>query len=380
MTSKKITFPYEMFENFVQLVSQDSGKQNEWWKQLGINSQNLKDLNSIQKQIQEFVNGVNIYKQTDFRREIKEPPVIWAMGSAKLYDYSETTDTKTPVLFIIPSLINRAYVLDLTEKTSFLRLLAKSGVRPFLLDWGILTEAERSFSLEDYINEYLLPAYDHVGKYTKRPLNIMGYCMGGMLAMATTVFRPQTQKLILLASPWDFHSGHEWLVPWINASSFYLENIIDTSSELPVEMIQYMFAILNPLGVMRKFQDLPQIANNIDKLQDFVSVEDWLNDCVPLAPKVAKEILFDWYRDNKPVKSEWTINKKKIKPEQIKQAALIISPQRDKIISPKSCEALTKSLPDQHMIQPDTGHIGVVIGKNTETQVVQPIIDFIKKE
>ena len=40
-----------------------------------------------------------------------------------------------PALFV-PSLVNRAYVLDLAPGHSMLRWLAGQGVRPLLLDWG----------------------------------------------------------------------------------------------------------------------------------------------------------------------------------------------------------------------------------------------------
>ena len=40
-----------------------------------------------------------------------------------------------PVL-IVPSLINRAYILDLTSRRSFVAHLARAGYRPLLLDWG----------------------------------------------------------------------------------------------------------------------------------------------------------------------------------------------------------------------------------------------------
>ena len=56
-----------------------------------------------------------------------------------------------PVL-VVPSLINRAYVLDLLPEASLLRhLVGAPALRPLLLDWGAPGEAERGFGLDDYI-------------------------------------------------------------------------------------------------------------------------------------------------------------------------------------------------------------------------------------
>src|SRR5690606_19542312 len=141
------------------------------------NGQQQQFLEECQSRFQEYLQGIELYKQASGPRKMSDPPVIWALGSAKVLDYSQTTDLRAPILFIVPSLINRAYILDLTEELSFIRQLAQQGIRPFLLDWGELSEAERDFSLEDYIKRYLFIAYDHVKNYTQQPVSLFGYCM-----------------------------------------------------------------------------------------------------------------------------------------------------------------------------------------------------------
>lgn len=384
MTHKKSTFPYDFFEQFAKVMDQTASQQALWWKQAGLNLQTQKQyeefLRESQNRQEDFLQGIKLYKDFEIKRDLKDPPVIWAMGAARILDYSQTTDHDAPIVLVVPSLINRAYVLDLTEKASFLRHMAQQGIRPFLLDWGELSLAEREFTIEDYITHYLLPAFDHVSAFTRRPVSLLGYCMGGMLSMAACIHRPQVDKLVLLAAPWDFHAGQEWLIPWLYASSPYLDNLIDQSAELPVEIIQYMFAMLNPLGVIRKFRELPHFADNLEKMQEFATVEDWLNDCTPVAAKAAKELLFDWYRDNKPCQLQWAVHGMIIDPHKISQPTLIVSPQNDKIVSPKSSETLTKFLPSNRMIHPETGHIGAIIGKKSDSQVLQPIIEFLKEK
>lgn len=56
-----------------------------------------------------------------------------------------------PSILFVPSLINRAYVLDLAEEASFTRYLASKGTHPLLLDWGWPGPVERQFTLADYI-------------------------------------------------------------------------------------------------------------------------------------------------------------------------------------------------------------------------------------
>ena len=82
--------------------------------------------------------------------------MAWRHGTTRLLDYGAAG---APVgalpLLVIPSLINRAYVLDLSERASLMRWLAAPGegrgFRPFLVDWGAPGTGERRFDLTRYI-------------------------------------------------------------------------------------------------------------------------------------------------------------------------------------------------------------------------------------
>ena len=92
-------------------------------------------------------------------------------------------------MLFVPSLVNRAYVLDLLPGGArCCAALAGQGVRPLLLDWGWPGEAERGFTLTDYVAgrlERALAALRAGG-----PVVLAGYCMGGLLALAAALRRP----------------------------------------------------------------------------------------------------------------------------------------------------------------------------------------------
>ena len=86
-----------------------------------------------------FTHGIHLYQKSPPSERLKEPPVVWQSGVEKLLDFGATHENAaegSPIL-VVPSLINRGYVLDLTDKLSLLRELAKRGLRPMLMDWCI---------------------------------------------------------------------------------------------------------------------------------------------------------------------------------------------------------------------------------------------------
>ena len=109
-------------------------------------------------------------------RDLADPPSVWSEGSSRLLDYGPPEGR--PVVFV-PSLVNRAYVLDLLPGHSMMRFLAAQGVRPLLLDWGFPGETECDFTLTDYVAGRLVRALAAIGE----PVDVMGYCMGGLMAL-----------------------------------------------------------------------------------------------------------------------------------------------------------------------------------------------------
>ena len=80
-----------------------------------------------------FSAGINAYRHHPYRRRLPDPPALWESGATRLLDYGPANGH--PVLFV-PSLINRAYILDLSERRSLMRwMAAETGLRPLLVDW-----------------------------------------------------------------------------------------------------------------------------------------------------------------------------------------------------------------------------------------------------
>ena len=65
--------------------------------------------------------------------------------------------------------------------------------------------------------------------------------------------------------------------------------MLQATGTLPVDMLQTLFAALDPDGIAQKFRHFSTLDPNSDAATRFVALEDWLNDGVPLAAPVARE-------------------------------------------------------------------------------------------
>ena len=300
--------------------------------------------------------------------------MLWEEGGSTLADYAPAAAAGPPILFV-PSLVNRAYVLDLAEDRSLMRFLAAAGLRPLLLDWGWPGALERRFNLTDYIIGRLDRAIAAVGG----PLVLAGYCMGGLLALAAALHRPERVRgLALLATPWDFHAGLDagqrlalaGLRPvWAQAATL--------TGAVPVDLLQAAFALLDEGGVAAKYRAFGRLDQTSPEARYFVALEDWLNDGIPLAGPVAAECLGGWYGENLPARGAWSVAGLPVRPETLTCPSLVVVPGQDRVVPPASAEVLARRIPGARLLQPPAGHIGMVVGSRARAALWQPLRDWL---
>jgi polyhydroxyalkanoate synthase len=321
-----------------------------------------------------FLRGLDTYRHHPYRRVLADPPVIWREGTTRLLDFGPAGGA--PVL-VVPSLINRWYILDLSAERSLLRYLAAHGLRPLLVDWGRPGAIERGFTLTDYVAGRLDAAFEAATAAAGAPLSVLGYCMGGLLALALAQRRKrEVASLALLATPWDFHAEQVEQARVLGG----LAGLLDTFAalgELPVDMLQALFSGLDPLLALRKFSRFAGLDPTGAEAREFVALEDWLNDGVPLALPVARETLGRWYGANDPASGAWRVAGAAIAPSRFDRPAVVVLPARDRIVPPASAAALAAALPQVSRLEPPLGHIGMIVGRQAENSVWRPLAAWL---
>ncbi|HET9147618.1 MAG TPA: alpha/beta hydrolase [Acetobacteraceae bacterium] len=316
-----------------------------------------------------LIAGIAAYRRHPYRRTLPDPPAIWTEGESRLLDYGG----EGPCILFVPSLINRAHVLDLAPGASFMRWLAANGARPLLLDWGWPDAEARRFTLTDYIAGRLERAITALD----REIILAGFCMGGLLALAAALrMKRQVRALGLLATPWDFHAEDAPRAIEFGRGITLLEPMMRASGTLPVDALQSMFALLDPFGVGAKYRSFASLDPASPRAIRFVALEDWLNDGVPLAAPVAREAIGGWYGRNAPARGEWRVAGLAVDPSGFDRPAFAAIPARDRLVPPASARALAALLPRAHVVEPAAGHIGMAAGMSAERVLWRPFLQW----
>jgi polyhydroxyalkanoate synthase len=337
----------------------------------------------IKRRLAEFHDGLVRYRKATYRRDVPAAKIVWQEGTTTLFDYAPDAPSHARPVLLVPSLINRAYILDLARDNSLVRFLAAQGFRPFLVDWDAPGEVERGFSLTHYVDGRLAAILACVEKAAGgrggKPA-LLGYCMGGLLALGLALrHQARLSGLALLATPWDFHTERVDLAQGIGEAFEPWWPWIDKVGELPVDVLQGLFTALDPFLAARKFRALAGVSEDNPKFNAFVALEDWLNDGVALAAPVARETLVGWYGENSPMRGRWTLGGRAVLPQAIELPSLCVIPAQDRIVPPASATALADRLAKSERLTPPLGHIGMVVGGRGRAELWAPLAAWLAR-
>lgn len=332
----------------------------------------------IKSSMEKVIDGIKKYQLHPFSRGETNRPVIWQDGEVRLFHYAAEKDAFARIL-IIPSMINGSEILDLLPGRSLLEWLAKQGMEVYLLDWGDLTKDAELKNLDLAMGAKLGKLLDWLKPQSDLPLAGLGYCMGGLLLAAAEQLHPDRfDVLCFVATPWDFKQkvdGNfaESLLNWAKdglPQMIHIEN-------MPAQWLQLIFAGVDPAQIAAKFSSFSDMDQGSDQAKLFVAVEDWVNGGSDLPSRIVMQTVEGWYRKNEPARGEWKLKGKPIRAENIRVPSFVVVPARDKIVPPESAKPLAKALPAATMLEADCGHISMMIGRNAEAQVWQPMLDWL---
>ena len=324
-----------------------------------------KQINIRFTELFEVVKTLNSYQYT---RPEKIAEKIWQEGSTSLYNYKGEGQT---ILFI-PPLINRSYILDLSENRSFIKYLTTKGFNCYLVDWDEPQNGELDFSLDDYIERIDKTIAQLSEKHGK--ITIAGYCMGGLMSLKSALKNQgNLNGIALFATPWDFHVQEFSRLKLDEKTVTAFSAIIEESEKISASIIQAAFYYLHASNVEGKFESMFQsIKENADGIEEFIELEHWANDGISMTRKVARECFIDWVHYNK------IANSNLIDAAKIELPVFMLSGSKDNIVPKSSSDALASILPNVACHTINGGHISMVAGANPKSNGWEEFERWIK--
>jgi len=269
----------------------------------------------------------------------------------------------TPVL-LVPSLINRHYVMDLLPGKSMAEDLVRAGHDVYCIDWGTPGDEDRFLTFDDVCDRYLGRAIRHVARTSPRgKAHVLGYCLGGTLAVIHAAVRPEhIASLTLLAAPVSF-ADEGLLSVWTRTPTFDVGAIVEGYGNVPWQLMQGAFHLLRPTMTMAKMVGLVDRAESDEFLDGFFAVETWGNDNVSFPGECYKRYIEELYRGDALMRGTFTLSSRPVRLESITCPVSCIVFEGDNIVPWQSAAALVDRVgsKDKDLLKLRGGHVGAVV-------------------
>lgn len=312
--------------------------------------------------------GLRAFQDAPRARPRKPAPVRFRKGRVRLRDYGGKDAVGRPVI-VVPSLINGAQILDLTAEVSLLRWLAKTGVRPLLIDWGTPPPRDRSMDLSGHVERLLLPLIATVTERLGAPPVLIGYCLGGTMAIAAAC-ASKVAGLAVIAAPWrfaGFGSGREGIETLWRAA----KPACETMGLVPVEVLQSGFWRLDPAKTVAKYEAFARMEPGSAAQRAFIAVEDWANGGAPLPYGAGRQLMEDFVAADLPGRAAWHVAGVAASPARLDCPAIEFVSRHDRIVP----AATAADLPDRHDV--GAGHVGMIVGSRRRAELWDPLADWL---
>ena len=257
-----------------------------------------------------------------------------------------------PPALLVPSLINPPRILDLDERVSLAGAIARMGRRTLLVDWGKADE-RAGLTVAGHIEELLLPLLRSIGE----PAALIGYCLGGTMAIAAANLAP-VERLATLAAPWNFSRYPERSQSALQDMWRHSEPSARSLGALPMEVLQAAFWSLDPERTVRKFAEFGALDPESPEARRFVELEEWANEGEPLPYPAASELIEDLFGKDLTGAGDWRVSGQTV-TDQLSIPTLHLTAERDLIAPPATVAS-------GHVITIPAGHVGMIVGSAGE--------------
>ncbi|MFN7834667.1 MAG: PHA/PHB synthase family protein [Burkholderiaceae bacterium] len=261
--------------------------------------------------------------------------VVFRNHLIELIQYTPQSETvyKTPVL-MIPAWIMKYYILDLSPDNSLVNWLVRQGHTVFMVSWRNPDATDRDLGLDDYYRQGAMAAIDFISALMPKPgIHLMGYCLGGTLAIITAAAMANNgderlRSLTLLAAQADFTDAGELMLFVTESEVAFLKNMMWDKGYLEGEQMAGTFQMLHSSELIwsRMIHDLM-----MDKRRDAIDLLAWNADATRMPYKMHSEYLEKLFLHNDFVEGRFSVEGEGVAPASIRLPIFAVSTEEDHV-------------------------------------------------
>ncbi len=341
------------------------------------------------KEYQELVkkSAMKTYTNADKKRLGMEPvekTEIFRQSPWKISKCGNNLNSKYLPVIMVPSLINRNYIMDLLKGHSLIESMVNDGLDVYLIDWGDPHQGMGEIGFDHYVSIWLKRAIRKVKKITgAKQVNLAGQCLGGIIAAlyaAHPELKKDVKKLFLLTTPLDLE-GSGLLAKWTSQDGFDIEKMTSAfQGTVPADFFHASFPFLDPKKQLSKYRNLLENFKLPGFKEIWEALDIWANDNVDFSKKSFLELIQEFYQHNSFKNGTFKIKGHPVSIQSIDMPVLSIVAKQDHVFTEKAASAIKLSDSfkrkkcQYHVL--DAGHVSVIVAHPVRQKSYKLVNEF----
>lgn len=331
------------------------------------------------------------YTDEDRRRLGVEPTPrekVFSQGTWSLYRYDGSRNSKFDPVLIIPSLINRPFIMDLLPGHSLIESMRDAGLDIFLLDWGFPETGAGHLGIPHYVGKFIKRAVRTVKKLTgTEKIQLMGQCLGGTMAAiyaSHPLFREELSSLSLLTTPLNLE-GSGLLAQWTANSDFDIEKLTNGFGDVvPAEFFHASFPLLDVGKSMSKYRTLLEAFEIPQFPQIWQALDLWGSDNVPFGLQAFRDLIKLLYQENLLYRGQFPLEGEKVDFRTIDIPVLSVAASEDHVFTVDAAKVISEGRAaeqgklDYHVIP--AGHVTLIAAHPVRNQTFEIFREFLTRK
>jgi polyhydroxyalkanoate synthase len=312
----------------------------------------------------------------------REGECVAEAGSLKLIRYLPKKVTAKRPLLLIPSFINRYYVLDLLPEKSLIQYYLNSGFEVYLLNWGEPNDEDHLLSFETLFQVHLDYLFSELkARSRSSQFHIVGQCLGGQMGLLYSLLHPEdVRSLSLITTPVDFDFGGK-LTEWARHPGLRLSEFVEARGNAPWFWMQMGFLGMKPTQLIAKYKKLFSRRKDARFLRSFWALETWSFDNISVRGRLFLTLIQEFYQNNSWLNEGLSLGERKLKLVDLCVPVSVLNAEDDHIV-PLDSTLLKDHVPrapDFKKWQSRGGHIGALLSGPSQQTIWPQMIKWMKQ-
>jgi polyhydroxyalkanoate synthase subunit PhaC len=298
----------------------------------------------------------------------------------------ESVPRALPVL-LVPPLAAPTICFDLRRGCSLAEHLIALGHETYLVDYGEIGFSDRELGLEHWIQDVIPGAVRRVAKDTGRPVQVVGWCLGGIMSLLAAADDPglPINSVAMVASPFDFAQIGLMapLRPIANINNGMLgTTLYRLMGGAPAPLVKrgYQLAALDkyltkPLTMLTHLEDR-------DFLAQVQAVDNFTNNMLAYPGRTFGQLYHRFFRVNELARGRLKLPHGVVDLGAVGVPVLSVAGNRDYLAPRPAVHHVAELLPNAPQVRLETapgGHLGVLTGRSAAATTWSYLDEFLSE-